>query len=172
MIVRSDDNARTKCIQLMKSTYINSVFAQSGALSGFKPLTWTGTVRSVAAMMTLIARRRLVNYYDSAEMWRLMNKGATSGAGSWVRNALDGDDDKDNASLKRKYEDVAGKIGYLYGGPDATWFDNITTMADASIASTKNPAKSYVLVFSIPFFGRVIRRKDVYPLIRAAHDCI
>jgi len=172
MIVRSDDNARTKCIQLMKSTYINSVFAQSGALSGFKPLTWTGTVRSVAAMMTLIARRRLVNYYDSAEMWRLMNKGATSGAGSWVRNALDGDDDKDNASLKRKYEDVAGKIGYLYGGPDATWFDNITTMADASIVSTKNPAKSYVLVFAIPFFGRVIRRKDVYPLIRAAHDCI
>ena len=141
MVVQSSNPARTKCIELMKTTYINSVFLQSGAVSGFKPLTWTGTVRSVAAMMSLIARRRLVNYYDSAEMWRLMNRGAMTGAGTWARYALEGSDDSSNASLNRPYEDVAGKIGFLYGGPEATWWDNITTMADASIVSAKNPAR-------------------------------
>ena len=171
MIVHSDNDARTKCIELMKATYMNSVFSQSGAISGFKPITWSGTVRAVAAMMSLIARRRLVTADDSAEMWRLMNRGATTGAGSWTRYALEGRDDDSNATLKRAYQDVAGKIGYLYGGPRATWFDNVTTMADAVIVS-KSASRSYVLVFAIPFFKRVIHKKDMFPLIRAAHDCI
>jgi hypothetical protein len=171
MVVRSSNDGRTTCIGLMKHTYINSVFSQSGAVSGFKPITWTGTARAVAAMMSLIARRRLVTADDSAEMWRLMNTGATTGAGSWTRYALEGRDDDSNATLKRAYQDVAGKIGYLYGGPRDTWWDNITTMADAVIVS-KGPSKSYVLVFTIPFFKRVIHKKDIFPLIRAAHDCV
>jgi hypothetical protein len=44
-------------------------------------------------------------------------------------------------------------------------------MADAVIVS-KGPSKSYVLVFTIPFFKRVIHKKDIFPLIRAAHDCV
>ena len=172
MVVKSSNDGRTKCIDLMKATYINSVFLQSGAVSGFKPITWTGTVRAVAAMLTLIARRRLINNDDSAEMWSLMKRGASTGAGTWARYMLEGLDDSSNDSLKRPYEDVAGKIGFLYGGPEATWWDNITTMADASIVSTRSPAKTYVLVFTIPFFGRVIRQKDMFPLMRAAHDCL
>jgi len=172
MIVHSDNDARSKCIEWMKATYIESVLSQSGKIAGFKPLAWTGTVQSVAAMMCLIAKRRLVTYHDSAEMWRLLRKGATSGAGTWTRYALDGMDHEADASLKRKYEDVAGKIGYLYGGPEATWWDNITRMADGSIVSKKDPPKSYVLVFAIPFFARVIHQKDIFPLIRAVHDCI
>lgn len=172
MVVDSSNDGRTRCIDLMKATYINSVFAQSGAVSGFKPITWTGTVRAVAAMFTLIARRKLINADDSAEMWNLLKRGAGTGAGTWARYMLEGMENQGDASLKRPYEHVAGKIGFLYGGPEATWWDNITTMADASIVSTASPAKSYVLVFTIPFFGRVIRQKDMFPLMRAAHDCL
>ena len=83
-----------------------------------------------------------------------MNKGATSGAGSWVRNALDGDDDKDNASLKRKYEDVAGKIGYLLAGQTLR---GLTTHHDGRCVDCfdKDPAKSYVL--------------DLHPILRTRH---
>jgi hypothetical protein len=172
MIINSSNPGRTTCINLLKAAYINSVLSQSGAIAAFNPIGWSGTVRSVAAMLSLIAKRRLVSAPDSAVMWKLLRSGATAGAGTWTRHALKGADDETNASLTRRFEEVGGKIGYLHGGNKDTWWDNVTTMADGSIVTKKGPDRTYVLVFAIPFHKRVIRQKDVFPLIRAIHDCI
>jgi hypothetical protein len=37
---------------------------------------------------------------------------------------------------------------------------------------TKPGGKLYALSFAIPFFNKVIKKTDLFPLIRAAHDCI
>jgi hypothetical protein len=172
MIVNSDNAGRQRCIDSMKETYIASVLSQSGKLAELKPLAWSGTMAALACLLTLIARGRLSSYQDSVEIWRLLERGASTGARTWARYALDGLDDTSDATKKRNPKSVSGKIGFLYGGPKATWWDNITTMADASLVVKNDAGKIYALCFAIPFHKRVIRQKDIFPLIRAVHDCI
>jgi hypothetical protein len=171
MIVDSSDAGRRTCIQLLGDKYITSVLSQSGKIAGLKPLAWAATLESLATLLTLIARRRLVGLQESEDMFDLLKRAATSGSQTWTRYALDGADDDADASLRRARSSVAGKIGFLYRGKKATWWDNVFTMADASLVQ-KTISRAYVLVFAIPRVPGVIRQKDIFPLIRALHDCI
>ena len=171
MIVDSSNDGRQTCINLLGSAYINSVLSQSGKIAGLKPIAWTATMESLAALMTLIDRGRLVSTQESADMHNLLKRGATSGASTWTRYALDGQDDTSNAALKRTRVSVGGKIGFLYRGKRDAWWDHISTMSDASIVH-KTASKAYVLVFAIPTTSGSISQKDIFPLIRAVHDCI
>ena len=171
MIVDSNNASRTTCINLLSEAYITSVLAQSGKIAGFKPLVWTATMESLATVMTLIARRRLVALQESEDMFDLLKRAATSGSRTWTRYALKGHDDSSDSSLKRTFSSVAGKIGYLHRGKDDTWWDNISTMSDASIVQ-KTISRAYVLVFAIPVAKDTVHQKDIFPLIRALHDCI
>ncbi len=170
-IVDSSNTGRNTCIQLLGATYMNSVRAQSGKVAGLKPLNWTATAESLAALLTLIDREMLVSPVDSRAMRALMVEGATTGARTWARYALHGNDDPTDATLRRGTDSVAGKIGFLYGGPEATWWDNLTQMADASIVRAPG-GRSYILVYSIPFHRKVIPTKVILPLIRSVHDCV
>ena len=167
MVINSDDAGRSLCIQLVGERYITSVLSQSGPLGALRPLAWTSSTRALAALVTLTAAHKLVSPLHSIWMLNLLRESAAT-VGTWTQDALVG---KDGAGATSAFDEVAGKIGYLYGGPDATWYDNVTVMGDVSLV-TKSAGKAYALSFAIPFFGRVIRQRDLFPLIRAAHDCV
>jgi len=167
MVINSDDAGRNLCIELVGETYITSVLSQSGALRALRPLSWTSSTRALAALITLAAKHKLVSPLHSMWMLSLLNASAAT-VGTWTRDALTG---KDGTGATRAFDEIAGKIGYLYGGSGSSWYDNVTVMADVSLVA-KSPGKLYALSFAIPFFGRVIRQRDLFPLIRAAHDCV
>ena len=167
MVIHSSDAGRSLCIQLVGESYITSVLSQSGELRALNPLLWTSSTRALAALATLASKLKLVSPLFSIWMLALLREGADK-TGTWTKYALTG---ADGVGQSRAFSEIAGKIGFLYGGPEATWFDNVTVMADMSLVSKPN-RKSYALSFAIPFFGKVIRQGDLFPLIRAAHDCV
>jgi len=167
MVIHSDDAGRSRCIELVGEVFITSVLAQSGELRALRPLVWKSSTRALAALATLIATRHLVSPLHSIWMLRLLKSSAAT-VGTWAKYALTG---ADGAGATRAFTEIAGKIGFLYGGPESTWFDNVTVMADLSLVR-KPGGKLYALCFAIPFFAKVIRQRDLFPLIRAAHDCV
>lgn len=167
MVIYSDDAGRSLCIDLVGERYITSVLSQSGELRALQPLSWKSSTRALAAFATLLSKLQLVSLRDSVWMLELLKLGADH-TGTWTKFALDG---VDGAGQTRPYSELGGKIGYLYGGPEDTWFDNVTVMGDLTLV--KKPAgQLYALTFAIPFFKKVIRQRDLFPLIRDVYDCV
>jgi hypothetical protein len=167
MVINSDDAGRNLCIELVGEPYITSVLSQSGELRALQPLSWKSSTRALAALATLLAKFQLVSPLDSVWMLELLKLSADS-VGTWTKYALTG---ADGAGATRSFTEIGGKIGYLYGGPESTWFDNVTVMGDVTLVR-KPGGKLYALSFAIPYFAKVIRQRDLFPLIRAAHDCV
>jgi hypothetical protein len=166
MVIRSDDAGRNLCIQLVGEPYITSVLSQSGELRALKPLSWESSTRALAALATLLTKLKLVSPLGSIWMMELLKLSADS-VGTWTRYALKGAD----GGPTRPFAEIAGKIGFLYGGPRSTWFDNVTVMGDVTLVK-KPDGKVYVLSFAIPYFAKVIKQGDLLPLIRGVHDCV
>jgi hypothetical protein len=167
MVINSINSDRLLCIKLVGEWYINSVLSQSGELRAMRPVAWRSTMRAQAALITLVANQKLVSPDHSLWMQDLLRESVAAHS-TWARDALMGND---GAGETRAFDDVAGKVGFLYGGPEETWYDNVTVMDDVSLV-TKPGDKRYVLSFAIPFFQHVIQKSELFPLIRAAHDCV